>query len=52
MLSSFIQQGKTDGMQLMDDALLELVQSKKVAAHDAYMKATDKTRFEPLLPKE
>ncbi len=52
MLSSYIQQGKTDGMQLMDDALLELVQAKKVDAHDAYMKATDKTRFEPLLPKE
>jgi twitching motility protein PilT len=52
MLGSFIQQGKTDGMQLMDDALLDLVQAKKVAPYDAYMKASDKARFEPLLPKE
>jgi twitching motility protein PilT len=52
MLGSYIQQGKQDGMQLMDDALFELVASKCVAPYDAYMKATDKMRFEPLLPKE
>jgi twitching motility protein PilT len=52
MLGSFIQQGKADGMQLMDDALFELVQTKKVDPHDAYTKASDKARFEPLLPKE
>jgi twitching motility protein PilT len=52
MLGSFIQQGKSDGMQLMDDALFELVQANKIEAYDAYLKATDKARFEPLLPKE
>ena len=52
MLASFIQQGRQDGMQQMDDALFELVQSKRVTAYDAYMKATDKARFEALLPKE
>ena len=52
MLGSFIQQGKADGMQLMDDALFELVQANKIEAYDAYLKATDKARFEPLLPKE
>ena len=52
MLGSFIQQGKQDGMQLMDDALFELVQSKRVAPYDAFMKASDKARFEALLPKE
>jgi twitching motility protein PilT len=52
MLGSFIQQGKAEGMQLMDDALFELVQSKKVDPHDGYAKATDKARFEPLLPKD
>ncbi len=52
MLGSFIQQGKQDGMQLMDDALFELVQSKRVTPHDAYLKATEKARFEALLPKE
>ena len=52
MLGSFIQQGKADGMQLMDDALFELASAKRVDPHDAYMKATEKARFEPLLPKE
>jgi twitching motility protein PilT len=52
MLGSFIQQGKADGMQLMDDALFELASSNRVDPHDAYMKATEKARFEPLLPKE
>jgi twitching motility protein PilT len=52
MLGSFIQQGKNEGMQLMDDALFEYVQSKQVSPHDAYMKASDKARFEALLPKE
>lgn len=52
MLGSFIQQGKADGMQQMDDALFELAQSNKVAPYDAFLKATDKARFEPLLPKE
>jgi twitching motility protein PilT len=52
MLGSYIQQGKADGMQLMDDALFDLVQAKKVDPHDAFAKATDKQRFEALLPKE
>jgi twitching motility protein PilT len=52
MLGSFIQQGKADGMQLMDDALFELASAKRVDPHDAYMKATEKARFEPLLPKD
>jgi hypothetical protein len=39
-------------MQLMDDALFELVQSKRVTPYDAFMKAGDKARFEALLPKE
>ena len=52
MLGSFIQQGKQDGMQLMDDALFELVQKKRVAPYDAYLKASDKARFEALLPKD
>jgi twitching motility protein PilT len=52
MLGSYIQQGKADGMQLMDDALFDLVQAKKVDPQDAYAKAMDKQRFEALLPKE
>ncbi len=49
MLLSYIQSGKAEGMQTMDDALFALVSAKKVSAHDAYLKASDKHRFEPLL---
>ncbi len=52
MLGSLMQAGKKDGMQLMDDALMALVESGAVAPRDAYMKATQKSRFEPLLPKD
>ena len=52
MLGSYIQQGKADGMQLMDDALFELLQAKRIDAHDAFAKASDKARFESSLPKE
>jgi twitching motility protein PilT len=52
MLSSMIQQGRKEGMQTMDDALLELTQTKAISPHDAYLKATEKSRFEPLLPRE
>ena len=36
-------------MQAMDDVLFDYVKQGKVSAQDAYMKATDKARFEPLL---
>jgi twitching motility protein PilT len=49
MIGSLIQSGKSEGMQSMDDALWKLVQDKKVHPRDAYLKATDKTRFEPLV---
>jgi len=52
MLNSIIQSGKKEGMQRMDDALMALVEAGTVRAKDAYMKATDKGRFEPLLPKD
>jgi len=52
MLSQIIQAGKSQGMQLMDDVLFAYAKDGKVSAHDAYMKATDKARFEPLLQAE
>ena len=52
MLGSYIQQGKLDGMIEMDDALFALAESKRVEPRDAWAKALDKQRFEPLLPKE
>jgi len=49
MLQTVMQSGKTIGMQLLDEVLLDCVQRKVVTAKDAYLKATDKSRFEPLI---
>ena len=38
-------------MQLMDDALMALVEQKRITPRDAYMKAAEKQRFEALLPE-
>jgi twitching motility protein PilT len=52
MLESLIQSGKAQGMQSMDDALFALMQEKRIRPYDAYLKATDKARFEPHLPPD
>ncbi len=49
MLYSIIQAGRKDGMQAMDDVLFDYATEGKIAPRDAYMKATDKARFEPLV---
>lgn len=49
MLYSIIQSGKQQGMQAMDDVLWAYVQEGRITAEDAYMKAAEKGRFEPLL---
>jgi twitching motility protein PilT len=49
MLYSIIQSGKKEGMQSMDDVLFQYAKDGTVTPYDAYMKATDKQRFEPLL---
>ena len=49
MLGQVIQAGKSQGMQAMDDVLFAYAKEGKVTAQDAYMKATDKSRFAPLL---
>ena len=49
MLYSIIQSGKAQGMQAMDDVLWDYCQQGRITPHDAYMKATDKARFEPLV---
>ena len=49
MLNSIIQSGKSAGMLSMDDSLFALVTAGRVLPDDAYLKATDKARFEPLL---
>lgn len=40
-----MQTGGRQGMRLMDDSLLELVQKKKISVEEALIRATDKSRF-------
>ena len=49
MIRSIIQAGGSRGMQLMDDAIEKLVASGKADPRDAFMKGTEKTRFQKYL---
>lgn len=44
--------GKAEGMQFMDEAIWEKLQSGMISPQEAYMKAIDKTRFKAFLPEE
>jgi twitching motility protein PilT len=48
-LPSMMQTGKKYGMQLLDDAIMDLYNKGRITADDAYTKANDKSRFRPLL---
>ncbi len=48
-IPSMIQTGKRYGMQLLDDAIMDLLNKGWIGADEAYMKANDKGRFRPLL---
>lgn len=48
-IPSAVQTGKKYGMQLLDDAIMDLVHRGRIDVEDAYMKANDKARFRPLL---
>lgn len=45
-IRNVIQAGRGQGMQLMDDAIQKLLSEQKITAEEAYMKATDKSRFQ------
>jgi twitching motility protein PilT len=45
-LNQVIQSGKRDGMQALDDALLDLVRAGTVSAEEALAKAADKAQFQ------
>ncbi|MCC6579746.1 MAG: type IV pilus twitching motility protein PilT [Phycisphaeraceae bacterium] len=47
-ISSMIETGKQDGMQLMDQGLMDLYKRKIITGEDAYMKAFTKRSFEHL----
>ena len=44
-IRNIIQAGRGEGMQLMDDAIQKYLAEQKIAAEEAYLKATDKSRF-------
>ncbi len=48
-IPSIMQTSRKQGMVLLNDALMELVQAKKVEAKEAYMKAIDKTSLATML---
>jgi len=52
MINSLIQSGRKDGMQTMDDSLFSLVQAGRIEAREAYRKASDKARFESMVPSD
>ena len=49
MIQTIIQGGRAAGMQMMDDALMALVEAKRITPREAYMKASSKARFEGLV---
>ena len=51
-IRNIIEGARAEGMVSMDNTLRELVESGKISAREAYMKATDKTLFEKLLAAE
>lgn len=48
-IPSMMQTGKKYGMQLLDDAIMDLANRGWIGIDDAYNKANDKARFRPLL---
>lgn len=51
-LSDVIIGGKAEGMQFMDEAIWEKLQSGMISPQEAYMKSIDKGRFKAFLPEE
>jgi twitching motility protein PilT len=50
-IRNIIQGGGQQGMQLMDDCINRYLQQGKINGHEAYMKATEKTRFAQYAPQ-
>ena len=49
-IPSIMQTARKDGMQLMDQHILDLLKSKKVSPEEAYRFCADKKQFEQYLP--
>ena len=50
-ITTSIQTGKRYGMQSLDDAIMDLLQKKKIFAEEAYAKCNDKSKFMSFLKK-
>jgi twitching motility protein PilT len=50
MINSIIQGGKKVGMQSMDDSLYAFAQQGRISGEDAWLKASNKKRFEEFAP--
>ncbi|MBL7178959.1 MAG: type IV pilus twitching motility protein PilT [Desulfobacterales bacterium] len=48
-INSMIQTGRKYGMQLLDDAIMELLNKGWISGEEAYMKANEKSKFRPFL---
>ncbi len=48
-IPSSMQTGKKYGMQTLDDAIMTLLQAKRISADDAYAKCNNKEQFRPYL---
>ncbi len=44
-IKTLMQLGREEGMRLMDDSLLQLVQSKKISLEEAFSRATEREKF-------
>ena len=51
-IASMMQTKKNVGMQIMDDSIFALHQEGKITAEEAYINASNKERFKPLLERE
>jgi twitching motility protein PilT len=51
-LTSIMQTSKQQGMQTMDQALMDLVKSRKISPQEAYRRAFDKKAFEQYKPRD
>ena len=47
-INQYIEGGRGEGMQLMDDSIMGRLKAGEITPQEAYMKALDKSRFEPL----
>jgi twitching motility protein PilT len=50
-IPSLIQTGRREGMQTMDQAILELLRSKQITPQEAYRKAVDKETYRRYLER-